>query len=166
MKISIFRWVSFFPISRSLEALANLPFRLPSPDSLRMDSLLVNSSRELPPVKLVFSAKYPVQWVAPKEEPAMYLGDSLYPKPGYQTAKMLIPRQFVSLPAACRDLPILSAFVPNQQRNLLRQLAIRWATKEPVALVDYPHHHHDHPYPSWRGGSLNKSWRGHNDSYW
>ena len=45
---------------------------------------------------LVFSAKYPVQWVAPKEEPAMYLGDSLYPKPGYQTSKMLIPRQFVS----------------------------------------------------------------------
>ena len=43
-----------------------------------------------------FSAKYPVQWVAPKEEPAMYLGDSLYPKPGYQTSKMLIPRQFVS----------------------------------------------------------------------
>ena len=50
------------------------------------------------PIQLfnLFLAKYPVQWVAPKEEPAMYLGDSLYPKPGYQTSKMLIPRQFVS----------------------------------------------------------------------
>ena len=118
MKISIFRWVSFFPISRSLEALANLPFRLPSPDSLRMDSLLVNSSRELPPVKLVFSAKYPVQWVAPKEEPAMYLGDSLYPKPGYQTAKMLIPRQFVSSVIKTLPLQKCSSFLTRPTTEL------------------------------------------------
>merc|ERR1712037_151499 len=41
-------------------------------------------------------------------------------------------------------------FVPNQQRNLLRKLAIRRAPKEPVALVDYSYHHHDHSHPSWR----------------
>ena len=104
--IDLFRWVSFFPISRSLEAPANLPSLPPSPDSLLMDSLSVNSFFKISSVMLISSAKYPVQWVAPKEEPAMYLGDSLYPKPGYQTSKMLIPRQFVSTIVNLRTLKI------------------------------------------------------------
>merc|ERR1712210_176269 len=66
----------------------------------------------------------------------------------YVPRRLFVPKARIP---DCKDThPPTVPFLPDQQRNFLRQLAIRRASKEPVALVDYPHHHHDHPYPSWR----------------
>ncbi|CBY35883.1 unnamed protein product [Oikopleura dioica] len=97
-------------------------------------------------------AKYPVQWVAPKEEPAMYLGDSLYPKPGYQTSKMLIPRQFLSYPTNN------GTFYGSWRYAELRKNQWLWWTTLTIIMITL--------IRAGEGGSLNKSWRGHNDSYW
>jgi len=97
-------------------------------------------------------SKYPVQWVAPEKEAAMFYRECLYPKIGYKTMNMMLPRQYMK--HATNDGTFFASWRYVETRQMQASVAIfmfiLWVY---LAL-------------GMSGGSTNKSWRGHHDSFW
>ena len=144
----IFRWVFSFRTSRSLVAPENPPSPPPSLVRLPMAFLWVKKFLRKN-AKFPFFSQVPSPVGGPQRR-AFHVSRRLaLPQarlPDVQNAYSSTIRKFCFF----LDLKKNLALLPNQQRYLLRQLAICWAAKEPVALVDYSYCHYDHADSSWR----------------